>query len=442
MKKLNNKGFNLVEIIIAILIFAILIIPVISQLTVSHRLNKDARIKQKLTDNAEQVIEYFKASDLSAIDLTEYTLVSDADYVVDEYGFVMAPSGTDYLEYHEGDTITPNQSIANQKVYGKDITDIGYGETYYCKITLDTAEYAIRQLVEEYDTSIADDLKYEDPNDATVMNLKHLDDENDIILTKDIVKYDEQASAALLNMKANQLREDGLDDVYNNLVAGNNVFWGDTIDKYTVITESYDAATNIYTVNVVVNYQSNYLRSADYPFHVSYTLLEQTYEGTGKRPSIYLLYHQYVCNGRIKSDRIVIDDSGLYDSAGNPKDGLTDELDVYVILYDDAGDSYPYNSAIRTSFNSANASCQPDKVNIFTAYHEDSTGTEVPKLQYSTVASGGFMDGSFNFMRMEDDTYNADNSLYRITVELYKKNADGTLEATPSLTLISGKEEE
>lgn len=64
MAKKNNKGFALVEIIIAVAIMTILLTPIIKQLTQTLQLNRRAKVQQYASENAEYVLEYFKASSL------------------------------------------------------------------------------------------------------------------------------------------------------------------------------------------------------------------------------------------------------------------------------------------------------------------------------------------------------------------------------------------
>lgn len=68
MAKKNNKGFALVEIVIAIAILTILLTPIIKQLAQTMSLNKRSKVQQYASEDAEYILEYFKAGKIN--DLT------------------------------------------------------------------------------------------------------------------------------------------------------------------------------------------------------------------------------------------------------------------------------------------------------------------------------------------------------------------------------------
>lgn len=59
-KNNKNKGFSLIEIVIAIAILSLLLIPIISQFTGTMRMNRRSKEMQKANENAQYVLEYFK----------------------------------------------------------------------------------------------------------------------------------------------------------------------------------------------------------------------------------------------------------------------------------------------------------------------------------------------------------------------------------------------
>ncbi|MBP3234125.1 MAG: type II secretion system protein [Eubacterium sp.] len=65
MKKqfLNNRGFSLVELLIAVAVMAILITPIVSQLVQTVNTSGQAKEKQYVVDNVENVVEQFRTVD-------------------------------------------------------------------------------------------------------------------------------------------------------------------------------------------------------------------------------------------------------------------------------------------------------------------------------------------------------------------------------------------
>ncbi|MDD6327343.1 MAG: prepilin-type N-terminal cleavage/methylation domain-containing protein [Lachnospiraceae bacterium] len=67
MAKNNNKGFSLIEIIIAIAILSVLLIPIINQFAGTMRTNRRSKEQQKANENAQYVLEYFKNASLTEL---------------------------------------------------------------------------------------------------------------------------------------------------------------------------------------------------------------------------------------------------------------------------------------------------------------------------------------------------------------------------------------
>jgi prepilin-type N-terminal cleavage/methylation domain-containing protein len=64
----NNKGMSLVEVIIAITILGIVVVPVLQAMTSAMTYNAKARVRQKLTLTAESIMETFKGYDLESLE--------------------------------------------------------------------------------------------------------------------------------------------------------------------------------------------------------------------------------------------------------------------------------------------------------------------------------------------------------------------------------------
>lgn len=67
MRKTNNKGFSMTEVIVAVAVFLILAIPILSQLGLSVKNNSKAKASQYGINLAESEMELLKAVDLNAI---------------------------------------------------------------------------------------------------------------------------------------------------------------------------------------------------------------------------------------------------------------------------------------------------------------------------------------------------------------------------------------
>lgn len=84
MSKMRNKGFSLIEIIIAVAVMTLLISPIIAQVFQTIQTSSRSKETQYVIDNAEMVLEYFRANSLSDLAVTgdkgdAVTLVSNGE---------------------------------------------------------------------------------------------------------------------------------------------------------------------------------------------------------------------------------------------------------------------------------------------------------------------------------------------------------------------------
>lgn len=93
-QKLNNKGFTLVEVLVAMIILSIVAIPILSGLVTSVRINAKARTTQQVTTVAESVMERFKGTDIETVADTDWSVapwasVTKANVVDANYYFAI-----------------------------------------------------------------------------------------------------------------------------------------------------------------------------------------------------------------------------------------------------------------------------------------------------------------------------------------------------------------
>ncbi|MDE7322438.1 MAG: prepilin-type N-terminal cleavage/methylation domain-containing protein [Lachnospiraceae bacterium] len=77
-RKLNNGGMSLVEVVVAMTIFAVVTVPVLHALTTSALYNQKARKRQNVTALAESVMENFKGYSLDSLENEVFTGVAGA----------------------------------------------------------------------------------------------------------------------------------------------------------------------------------------------------------------------------------------------------------------------------------------------------------------------------------------------------------------------------
>ena len=66
-KQLNNGGFSLLEVLVAMVILAIVSIPLLHSFVTTARTNAKAKVLMKATDVAENTVETFKNQDVETL---------------------------------------------------------------------------------------------------------------------------------------------------------------------------------------------------------------------------------------------------------------------------------------------------------------------------------------------------------------------------------------
>jgi len=86
MTKRNNKGFSLIDVIIAVAVLSLLVGPILYQVIQTLKVSSQAKERQYVLDNAEYVVGYFQNTSSSSIASTTDALNStDGNVTVDSY---------------------------------------------------------------------------------------------------------------------------------------------------------------------------------------------------------------------------------------------------------------------------------------------------------------------------------------------------------------------
>ncbi len=325
MKKLNNKGFSLIEIIIAIAIFVVLIVPVIKQIATGMNISATSKQKQLASEYAEYIMEYFKSTPLDKI--------GKDDLFNGENKFYETTSGSaEKTATVGGTTITYIQrTFATSS--SDPITIGGVDKEYFVTVSADTRDYAMEQIGYRRMTSsdpndgsltvaTVDGIKYvedsslvgkQDPNKQNVAGLTNLDSSDVAIIAGSVANMDETASDAFFAAKAEALKKIS-EDKWLQLMygSGQNDFQYDTVKKMTRISIKNEGTDD--NPKYVVSCDLEYKDEPDSSNTTGITVSNLSYNVYTKSfsqsqvPEIFLMYNPCVYNGEYAiADYIVMD---------------------------------------------------------------------------------------------------------------------------------------
>ena len=399
MVKSNNKGFSLVEIIIAAAIFAILIYPITNALITATKTGTKSTKKQYAVEKAEEIMENFKVADIN--------------------GNVNIPddNGTKTYSFSKGTSTSKSITLPNSKkaVYS-DTTytcnDVSIGksfETYTCQVLKNG--YVLTGL-DGGATFKSDGSGAIQTNATESGTIRNLDSKQSAIIIG--ATYNVAATGSNLDNLAYQYFLDAKLDVlrkydvqYNHYLSGGGTFDEDHFQKNTKIKISKLGST--YTVECYVEYtdyttvsviRSEYESSGNNVYKPT-TLygdgIVYKQEFTNGLPPIYLLYVPAIYNGSYcTTDTITVDNSGI-----------SEDAKVYVFeTTAELGDTY--KKIIREQFKVSN-------VDDLT-YTNESKNTKMSDVKVRLKLAAGAKATNLNvYANFDFDNENSDYAVERLS---------------------------
>lgn len=320
MARNKNKGFTLIEVVIAIAILTILITPILRQFAATMYTNRRAKEQQHANENAEYVLEYYQKSSMTELESTDNTkeiycstapvesvvtcqlytidpgtgVVSDVPLAV--YNEATNAYDLDSVEYNmrtynlndikiTGSQITYtrqvilddlNNKIMAAKVYGDKNYRIDYGMTIDNIGSSDfvltsegslvkydaTGTYVVAVVCREAGAYI--DTAVTDPNEINLGNMHDLDATKIPIITGSATNFDEQAEKDLY-AKAMERMKVADPDKWKAQMLGTNTGYLSTygyVNGLKKLTKIYvdegidDAGDEYFVVKVDVYYEN------------------------------------------------------------------------------------------------------------------------------------------------------------------------------------------
>lgn len=310
----KNKGFSLVEVLVAMTVIALISIPLIRTFVMSSNVNRDARRLQNATDIAQNVSEYFKVIPLFDLkqsyrddgSIRSAVLFDDAD-VTSSGAYVFQNVGNGNLDkdgvpYYEG----------------------ADGEDFYVTVVLNPALYSDGSL-----SGVKDINNYISPEVGDLFNV-------DIITAySQFTKYDNKIKKTFhRNYSTTQVPE--------------SLDYSDIKKTVNVYVEQSQNATNPnktdYTYSMTVRYTYCTKSGNDYvesEFYLEYNFLlaQGVVDATGTAPDLYLLYTPYDVNDSTHSNSFARDEMYINYRKGEMKADWEEPVDIYIVQQDGGADT-------------------------------------------------------------------------------------------------------
>ncbi|MGN0438140.1 MAG: type II secretion system protein J [Lachnospiraceae bacterium] len=418
MKKKINSGFSIVEVLIALAIFLILMIPISQGIIQALNLTTGSKELQYRNEFAKGVMEHVKSAEISEM--------LDSEYYVD--------AGTDASSF----TTSQNDGVivdgeGNDCEYAqyeiKGTVEIGLrGEKYNYLVDVDNYEYVNNAA------TAPDDVEINDPNNMAYGIIQDLDKDKVAIIGEGLVNCDKEAESTLLGRKLTRLNED--DPVrYQQIMAQpdpGQMFLSDQGYRLLTIHVSGNADEG-YSVKGIVDYFDScsvlgYEGQYEEEFFAEFGLsTDKVYEG--KVPNIYVMYNPCFYNNAYATDDYILIDTSelenkddkvnvfLIETASNYSDSIVDAGGVDAANEVRPADANPLNSDDRIYFDNDVFGRRRNDVKIHLAAAVG-TGANASKLSnihvYSNIGDNTRSIIDENGDKTEVDRRNLKSALDRI----------------------------
>lgn len=332
MNKFRNKGVSFFELVIAVAIFGILIIPITTQLIQALKTSEKSSVAQSKYEFAENLMENIKNVSMDTFLSDEIT----KDAYIDDVSTSIArfPKTGMHTELISG----TSEKYSGCVITGE--TQIGTGSK------AKKCYYAVEADNKAYADKAAKDSSYSNPNDATLAMIESLDSSKVALINGTIGNYDNLATNTYMSKKLDLLKIGDRTrwEQYTKQQADIVAFPNDKVTRVIEVSVSSkeEGGKNQYTVECKLRYKDNSeieLKEGphagtgetlgDLLDEIVYVPYTQTFE-TKELPSIYLMYNPCLYNNSyMYDDYIVLDTSGLKKENVLDEDGNTTGVQAY-----------------------------------------------------------------------------------------------------------------
>lgn len=367
MANKNNKGFSLIEIVIAMAVLTLLLTPIIKQFAQTMKVSRQAKEQQYINEDATLFLEEAQVSSAEELELSYSNLVAEnptytfststdarAVKLYSSDGWMYNFTDADGNFYRDAAGNTMLKVPYNVETYSIGSVEIGPENALYDKvITIDNLATQIRGARMVGSTDIGFKIKYNmsksdiptgftltnegsaveldsngnvigiiveeteyvgNPNDTNLGNMQNLDYETVAMINGTATNFDEQAEKALFSMAMDTLKEINYEEWELGMLhsAGDNILlqhgYAPTMSKMTKIyVDEFTDADNktYYLIKADVFYHCEYTLDGEFVEEdLTYNVFSQKFY-TEKCPDVYFEYQPFIVE--------MVDYGGTYD---------------------------------------------------------------------------------------------------------------------------------
>lgn len=430
MAKTNNKGFTLIEIVIAVAILSILLTPILKQFANTLETSRKAKALQQANETAVYEMEEFQTVTKEALDdkygdptvhtdmvvrlldtdgteITSTLKYSAYEYKLDDRkigakqdvysNVVVLDDLSNKIRAYGGESATKHYKVA-YNLTDADLGKFGTGFTLTNEgsiVEYNDAGFVTAIVCTDKNANGTPVSYVENPNEVNLGNMHNLDKNAVALVMGGTSSFDSEAFSALFSKAMDHLRELDYESWQQALLNVDNesILSQDSMNNSKRLIKIYadkavDSTTgkDCYIVKVDVYYDYNYSlvvngeKKSDFHDMVSFTVFSQKFF-TKEPPEIYFEYQPYCISGANSKNAIYqTNDYILFDN-------YVDECKVY--LYKPYKDQQNYDANIDNYYKMVDTDGDgtPDSKEEYYTYYTDKAKTQKVKIHLASKNS-------------------------------------------------------
>lgn len=430
MAKTNNKGFTLIEIVIAVAILSILLTPILKQFANTLETSRKAKALQQANETAVYEMEEFQTVtkeelddkygdptvhtdmvvrllDTDGTEITSTLKYSAYEYKLDDRkigakqdvysNVVVLDDLSNKIRAYGGESATKHYKVA-YNLTDADLGKFGTGFTLTNEgsiVEYNDAGFVTAIVCTDKNENGTPVSYVENPNEVNLGNMHNLDKNAVALVMGGTSSFDSEAFSALFSKAMDHLRELDYESWQQALLNVDNesILSQDSMNNSKRLIKIYadkavDSTTgkDCYIVKVDVYYDYNYSlvvkgeKKSDFHDMVSFTVFSQKFF-TKEPPEIYFEYQPYCISGANSKNAIYqTNDYILFDN-------YVDECKVY--LYKPYKDQQNYDANIDNYYKMVDTDGDgtPDSKEEYYTYYTDKAKTQKVKIHLASKNS-------------------------------------------------------